>query len=63
MRKFKNRYDILNYLNEKYDVVGYEITSLQEIEDFWNDFYKVYLMDKVTEDDMSLGQTAVGISK
>lgn len=60
MQKFKNKYDALNYLNDKYDVVGNEITCLEEIEDFWNDFNRIYLMSKVSENDMRIGQIAVG---
>lgn len=61
MTTFKNKYDVLNYLNEKYDVVFNEITCFEDIEDFWNDFYKLYLMNRVSEDDMAMGKIAANI--
>lgn len=62
MEKRKNKYDTLNYLNEKYDVIGTEITCYEDIDDFWRDFNNLYMMNKVSEEDMQLGMVAVGIN-
>jgi hypothetical protein len=57
--KFKTKYEALNFLNGKYDVYFCEITCYQEAKEFWNDFVSLWRMDKVDEQDMTLGEIAM----
>lgn len=59
MAKFKNKYEALNYLNDKYDVYCFEITCYQEAKEFWDDFCSLWDICKVSEEDMKLGETAM----
>lgn len=54
--KFKNKYDALNYLNEKYDVVSHEVTSFEEIDEFWHCFKRLNLANKIHGDDFKMAE-------
>ncbi len=54
--KFKNKYDALNYINEKYDVVSHEVTSFEEIDEFWHCLKQLNFMNKIHGDDFKLAE-------
>jgi hypothetical protein len=57
--KFKNKYEALNYINEKYDVYFCEITCYQEANEFYRDLCTLYGMGKIEERDFNLAGTAM----
>lgn len=59
MARFKNKYEALNYLNEKYDVTWFEITCYEEAREFWNDFCLLWGMNRISDEDMKLGEIAM----
>lgn len=59
MARFKNKYEALNYLNEKYDVYWCEVTCYDEAKEFWNNFCALWSTGKVLDDDMKLGEIAI----
>ena len=56
---YKNKYEALNFLNERYKVYYCEITCYQEAKEFWNDFVALWRMGKIDEKDLTLGQMAM----
>lgn len=55
MTTLKNKYDVLNYLNEKYDVLPTEVTCYEEINDFWNNFRTLNLLGRISKTDFEFG--------
>lgn len=59
MAKFKNKYEALNYLNEKYDAYSCEITCYEEAKEFWSNFCALWSMNRVNDFDMVIGESAM----
>ncbi|MGN7324827.1 hypothetical protein [Bacillus sp. FSL M8-0350] len=54
--KFNNKYEALNFLNEKYDVVSHDVTSFEEIDEFWHCFKRLNLANKIHGDDFKMAE-------
>lgn len=57
--KFKNKYEAMNFINEKYDVIPYEITCYDEANEFWNDLCSLANMGKIADEDFNLASKAM----
>jgi hypothetical protein len=59
MARFKDKYEALNYLNEKYEVYYCEIAEHEDARMFWRLFCCLWEMNKVEEEDIDLGEDAM----